>query len=226
MSVHSNWMWAAALAVSCLLVGPALAEDGTATQAVFLICPHQEKYSAWSLYLTLDAKDKSKIISMGLETLKKQNSKSSSYEAVLKAQSDSATEREKLGTLEVAQFGKKELKVEKQDALHVSVESAENGAYHLNLSMRVGASDRFVIGGKERKKNDVVLKFDKATNTWGAFAATLTDGKTKKKLEVKDAPMSGIVFPVKETGIYSVVGVVNGSETVTLMDRSWSPDGQ
>jgi hypothetical protein len=194
------------------------ADDGV-KQPIFLLCPHKERLSAWSLFLTVDKADPSKVVSLGLEKLKKQNSVDSSYEAVLAAQNDSKTEREVLGTLAAKDFSSSSLEVQKDDALKVSVSSAGEGAYRLMVSLRISADLRFTIGGKEQEKRDVVLKFDKSSKKWQAVVQKLKDAEGNNLDAAAGKPMSGIAFPVISTGIYRVLGVIEGIDPVVLLDR-------
>ena len=47
------------------------------------------------------------------------------------AQADGKTERESLGTIIAAQFGKEQIKIEKDDALHRGIETVDAGTYRL-----------------------------------------------------------------------------------------------
>jgi hypothetical protein len=204
---------------SMLLAGRASAEG--VKQPIFLLSPHRTKFSAWSLYLTVDSNDPSKVLQLGLEKLVGKNSEDlapSGYEAVLAAQADAKTTRESLSTLDAANFGSGQIKVEKDDALHVSLTPVDAGTYRLMVSLRIAADQRFTIGGKEQSKRDVLIKFDKASKKWSACASTMIDAEKNKIVENGCKPISGIVFPVKGTGIYRVVGVLEG-EPVVLLDR-------
>lgn len=202
------------------VIAPALqsAEEGL-RQPVFLICPHREKYSAWSLFLTVDSKDPSKVLALGLEKLKKQNSKDSSVDDVIAAQKNPKTDRELLQSLDAKDFGSGMLEVQKDSALKVSVTPQADGSLKLMVSLRISADGRFVIGGKESGKKDVALRFNKDTKTWGAYALTLIDIEGNNAVAGQPKPMAGIVFPVKDTGIYRVVGVVDGGDAIVLLDR-------
>lgn len=193
-------------------------------QPVFLLCPHTENFSAWSLFLEVDSKDQAKIRRLVLEELSNMNSKESSYEKVQAAQRSSDGKREQVAELSAEDFGRKELRVKQDDALHVSMESIDGQTYRMNLSLRVGASDRFVFGGKNRKKNSLLLRFDKDSKIWGAFADALTDPDGKSLVKSGEIGISGINFPVSGTGIYTIVGVLQDSSVVKLLDRSWNPD--
>lgn len=183
-------------------------------QPVFLMSPHKEKYSAWSLYLVVDKGDPGKVLQLGLEKLKKKNSKDMTYEEVLAAQRDPKTEREVLGTLDAANFSSGRIEVEKDDALHVSL-TPQGSDYQLMVSIRISADKRFTIGGKDQGKHNVILRYNKDSKSWSATAKTLTDTEGKR---VTDKPISGIVFPVTGTGIYRIIGVIEG-EPVLLLDR-------
>ena len=187
-------------------------------QAVFLICPFKAGYSAWSVYMLADKNDPAKLLSAGLETLKDKNAKDTPYEEVLKAQADDRTPREPLAELPLNDFGRREIGVTTDDALHLSLTPAADGAYDLMLSMRVGLSDRFVLGGKEKSRNAVSIRFNPTTKTWTAYATRLTDTDGENH-GAPNAAISGIVFPVSLTGIYRVFGVLETGETALLMDR-------
>lgn len=195
-----------------------------AKQPVFLLCPHTENFSAWSLFLDVDPNDPSKIRRLVLEELSNMNSKEASYEKVQAAQRSSDGKREQIAELSAEDFGRKELRVNRNDALHVALESIDNQTYRMNLSLRVGMSDRFVIGGKNRKKNNVILRFNNESKMWGAFADVLTDPDGKNILKSGEIGITGVNFPVASTGIYTIVGVLQDSTAVKLLDRSWNPD--
>ena len=205
---------------SLLLAEGAAAAEG-AKQPIFLLSPHRTKFSAWSLYLTVDPNDPSKVLQLGLEKLVGKNSEDlapQGYEAVLAAQGDPKTQRETLSTLDAANFGSSQIKVEKDDALHVSLTPVDADSYRLMVSLRIAADQRFTIGGKEQSKRDVLVKYDKGSKKWSACATTMIDAEKNKIVEGGCKPISGIVFPVKGTGIYRVVGVLEG-EPVVLLDR-------
>src|SRR5437868_14433857 len=92
-------LMALTIAFSASAATPAAAEKGV-KQPVFLLCPHAEGYSAWSLYVMVDEQDPQKILSLGLEKLSKKNSKDSSYDDVVAAQSDPKVQRERIGSLD------------------------------------------------------------------------------------------------------------------------------
>ncbi|MGD0089414.1 MAG: hypothetical protein ABSE73_05790 [Planctomycetota bacterium] len=199
----------------------ALAAEGI-RQPVFLLCPLKKKYSAWSLYLILDRADPGKVLALGLEKLKGKNAEDlapNGYEAVLAAQKDPQTAREPLGTLEAKDFARGELRIEEDDALRVSLDALGPDSYRLNVSLRVGADTRFVIGGKERAKREVVLRLDRAKGQWAAYAVTLENFQGKKVVQAGVKTMSGIGFPVLGSGIPRIIGDVEG-QAVTLMDSS------
>lgn len=200
---------------------PVEAAEG-ATQPVFLLCPHHKKYSAWSVVLKVDPADPAKVLGLALEKLTKQNSEDlapNGYEAVLKAQFDPKTPREVLGTLDAKDFGKEEISVKADDALHLGLTPMDGGAYRLMVSMRISADERFTIGGKDQAKRDVVLRFDAGAKKWIASAVTLLDNTGRKLTDGGPKPITGIVFPVTGTGIYTVVGVFPGGDAVSLLER-------
>jgi len=191
-------------------------------QAVFLICPHHKKYSAWSLFLTVDSSDPSKVLSFGLEKLVGKNSEDlapNGYEAVLATQEAPQTPRELLGTLAAKDLGGHELRIEKDDALHASLKALDADSYRLYVSMRIGADERFVIGGKEEKKRDVILRYDRTKGRWKAYAVALLDFEGNKVVSQGAKVLSGICFPVGAGGISLIVGDLEG-QAVTLLDNS------
>jgi len=202
------------------------AEDGSlgAKQPVFLLCPHHETYSAWSIFLNVDRADPSKILGLGVESLRGKNSRDTSYEDVLAVQQDSRFDREFLGGLNAAEFDKSEIRVSEHDALHVSLTPMENNAYRLNISLRVGQTDWFEVGGKNTSKDDIVLRYNADSKTWTPRANVLSDFRGNALTQSRDALISGLIFPVTGTGIYSVYGVLGDGEPVLLMDRTWKPD--
>ncbi len=197
---------------------PASVELGE-KQPVFLLCPHKDHYSAWSLYLMVDKNDPSKPLYLGLESLQNRNSKDESYLKVLAAQKDPKTRREELGRLSAKDFGSGNIEVRENKALEVSLSPAADGAYHLNISMRISADGRFNIGGRDADKRDVVLKYNKETRTWGACAATLVDAKGNNPLGASCLPVTGITFPVTGTGIYRVAIVDQAGNGIWLLDK-------
>lgn len=199
--------------------GSARAADAWVKQPVFLLCPHTEKNSAWSLYLLVDENDHHTVLALGLEKLKKQNSKESSYEAVLAAQNDPKVVHETIVELDVKDFGAKQLKVEKNDALQISLTPNTDGSFELMISLRVSMDKRFVIGGKEQAKRKVALTYDESRKAWQAQVKTLTDDKGEPVAGAAGRTLTGIVFPVTGTGLYVVLGVFDDGEVASLMDR-------
>ena len=207
--------------IALLLSASAHAADGV-RQPVFLICPAEHGYSAWSVDLTCDETDVSKIMAISIEKLKRKNAKDATFADVVKAQLDPKTEREQIATLGVKDFATGSLLVKKDEALAIQLKPASNGDYHLQINLRVGvaAADHFYIGGKEQDKRDVVLHFDKAKNKWGAYAAALEDTSGKNAISGTNKPMAGIVFPVNQaSGISKVVGVINVDDAVILFEK-------
>jgi hypothetical protein len=215
------------LALAGLRGDVAAAESAAAAegvnQPIFLLCPHRQKYSAWSLFLTVDKSDPSRVLACGLEKLPGKNSvdlEPNGYEAVLKAQRDPKTPREILTTLPATEFATGQLKIEKDNALHVSLTPMGAGEYRLMVSLRVSADERFTVGGKEQGKRDAVVRFDRATGTWSTYAVKMQDSKGNVVANPAPRPFSGILFPVSGTGIYRVVGVFDKDIAVELMDRT------
>jgi hypothetical protein len=205
---------------AALLSAPVNAADEGVRQPVFLLCPHKEGNSAWSLFLKVDKADPSKVLYLGLESLNKVNSlDSKSFDAVVEAQRKDSTPRTELQKLDAAQFGKGEIKVEKNNALLVTATANADGSLKLNISMRRTSDKRFVFGGKEQAQRDLVLKYDKAAKQWGAFAQQLVDAEGAKIAEGGTKQMLGIQFPVTGTGIYRIVGWMADGESHKLLDE-------
>lgn len=211
----------AALAFASLIAAGAAPAAETIKQPIFLLCPHTEHFSAWSIYLTVDKDDPSKVISLGLDKMNGKNSedlKPNGYDKVLHAQSDPSTQTENVGSLDAKDFQSGMLEVKKDNALKISMTTAAGG-YRLMLSMRISADKRFVIGGNEQSKRDVMVTYDTTAKKWSACALTLLDEKGSPAVSGKCKPISGIVFPVTGTGIYRVFGVLGDGEAITLLDR-------
>jgi hypothetical protein len=204
-----------------LPVLPARAVENGVKQPIFLMCPQKAKYSAWSLYLTVDSADHSKVLGLGLDKLVGQNASGSKYAAVLAAQKSGHGKIKNLGVLNACEFGHGELAVKEDDALHVSLTPQSGGSYELMLSMRVGASDRFDIGGKAKGKRSVALQYDPSSGTWHATAEALKDNKGANVAGAAGRTITGILFPVTGTGIYMVACVFDDGDGMVVMDRTW-----
>ncbi|MGD0091143.1 MAG: hypothetical protein ABSE73_14595 [Planctomycetota bacterium] len=202
------------------LGGPVLAADKCEKQPFFLLCPHNEKHDAWSLFFTVDPVDHSKILSLGLEELTKKNSKDESYRQVIAAQHDCDVKRKLITELDAKDFSTKQLNVDKDDALHVALTRQPDGSMNLMVSMRVSLSGRFIIGGKEAAKRDLVVHYDPITTQWVVRARTLVDYKDVKIAPAPGRVMSGLVFPITGTGVYLVLGVWENGDVDMLMDRT------
>ena len=188
-------------------------------QPVFLLCPHAAKSDAWSLYLLVDENDHSKVLAAGIDELANQNSKDSSYAAVLAAQYDPKVKHSSLTTAVATDFGSKEMVVKEDDALHVSLTLRSDGIVDLMLSMRTGLFSRFIIGGEDKGRRDVILAYDTTAKSWYAEARALSDNKGVQIPEVSGKKMTGIVFPVTGTGIYKIMGVFENGDYVCLVDQ-------
>lgn len=218
-----NRMLGAVLLVMILapLSEPLFAEDGL-KQPIFLLCPHKKRFGAWSLFLTVDKNDPSKVLAIGLESLPGKNSEDlapGGYEKVLQAQKDLSITRTPIATLDAANFGSGQLRVEKDDALQVSVSSVDATTLRLMISMRISADLRFTIGGKEQSLRDVLIKYNNTTQRWTACATKLQDSKSQDATGGRCRSITGIVFPVTGTGIYRVVGVMDDGDAVILFER-------
>jgi hypothetical protein len=215
----------ALILVAIIVLSPlgaaAFAAENGLKQPIFLLCPHNTKHDAWSLFFTVDKDDHSQILSLGLEKLIKQNSKDSSYREVIAAQYDPKVKRELITQLDAKDFATLQLNVDKDNALHVSLVRQTDGSMELVASMRVSLSGRFAIGGKEAQaKRDLVVHYDPIRALWLVKAKTLHD---YMDVNIADAPgrvMSGMVFPITGTGVYLVLGVWDNGDAVILMDRT------
>ena len=89
------------------------------------------------------------------------------------------------------------------------------------MSMRVGLSDRFIIGGKEaRAKRNLVVHYDPISALWLVKAKTLRDFNDVKIDDAAGRVISGLAFTVTRTGVYMVLGVWDNGDSVILMDRT------
>ena len=192
--------------------------DSVLKQPVFILCPHKAGYSAWMIYVETDREDPAKLKSVCLESLKKVNSIDHRYEEIIDFVANPKTAREQLDKLPADRFSGGSLNINKNDALHISLTPIGND-YQLNLNMRVGATDHFIIGGKERAKRFIVLHYDPEEKLWSACATHLEDAEGKTVVKSGYEPMYGMYFPVTFTGIYRVVGVFKTGEAAILMDR-------
>lgn len=207
-------------ATSVALNGWVYAAETQLKQPVFLLCPHTSEYSAWSLYLVVDEKDPSRVLSLGLEGLKDQNSKDSSYADVLVAQNNPKIVREFVAGLDAKNFSSGQLIVKNFDALRISLALQPDKSLILTISMRVSASGRFVIGGKELATRNVALVYDRTRSVWLARVTALSDSNGDKVPLVAGKTITGIIFPLTSTGVYTVMGVMESGDSMVLMDRS------
>src|SRR6185436_11319188 len=157
------------------IVGAAAAEEPTTKkQPVFLLCPDRERYSSWSLYFVVDKKDPKKVLSLGLEELSQHNKMDDKgYGKVLEAQENPSTPRVELGSLDAKSFGSGALKIEKNNALNVTL-TPDGENFKLMIDLRIEQDKRFQMGGKD-SKHDLVLKYNPAFRAWGTYANTLSD---------------------------------------------------
>jgi len=202
------------------------AAEGATHQPVFLICPKKEKYSAWSLYVIPDKDNPAKIATLGLESLDKKNSADESFDDVVKAQSDGKTQREDLGKLDAKDFGSGKIEVKKDEALRVSITPESNGDYKLNVSMRIAASDRYDMGGKDERKRDLIFHYNKDKKKWVACVSRLEDEDKQTVVKAGSGlkEISGIEFPVTGTGIYEVWIHSDELGLVKSFNRGGMPD--
>lgn len=200
--------------------GPACAAEKGLKQPIFLLCPHNTGRDAWSLFFIVDENNHSKILSLGLEKLLKQNSKDESYREVLAAQNDPTVKRELITELDVKDFATLQLNVDKDNLLHVTLARQTDGSMDLMISARVSSSGRFIIGGEDKAKRDLVVHYDPITTNWLVKAKTLQDYKGVKIADAPGRLMPGIVFPITGTGVYLILGVWENGDVAILMDRT------
>jgi hypothetical protein len=189
-----------------------------AKQPVFLICPKHHNYSAWSLALVVDRNNPQKVLSAELDELIHKNAEDSTYEEVVAAQRNPKTPRRVLGALEASQFGRGEINVRENDALHLSLTPAGKDAFRLNLSMRINLDQRFELGGKAEGKRDVLIRYNPESKSWYACAERLVDAEGHNAAR-GCLPLTGITFPVTGTGIYRVIAATDTGDAVILMDK-------
>lgn len=192
----------------------------TEKQIVFLFCPHTTELDSISFYVVVDKDDPKNILSMGLEEMPGKNSKSDSYKGVLKSQSDPATEKRTLSTMEAKDFDIGTLKVEKKDALTIRVSKLGlTPSYSVRIDARVGQDAHFIVGGEEQSKRDIVLKFDKTEKKWNIQAKTLQDSHGRDVAN-EFQNLTGICFSAGSTCVYRICAVdVNGRAAI-IMDRN------
>jgi hypothetical protein len=160
---------------------------------------------------------------MGLEKLKKQNAKDKTYEEVLAAQKNPKTEREPIGTLSAKNFSTGVLKIEKDEALNVSVTPQAGGALNLMLDLRLDLDHRFVVGGKERQKREILIRYNLSKRAWEAQALNLVNAAGKQAVSAGNPKyISGLAFPIMggSLGVTSVFAVMSGGETITLYENA------
>ena len=208
----------------CVVVSGVTRAIESEKQPVFLLCPHTEHFSAWSLYVLVDKSDPSKVLALGLDKLKGKNGTETprGYEGVLAAQSDPKTATENLGQVDAKDFGTRTLEVKQDEALKVSVSPMADGL-RLMISMRLSLEQRFIIGGKEQNQRDIVLRYDAATHAWGACALILKNAAGKSLVDNGCRQITGIVFPVSGTGIYRIMIVMRDGAAALVLDRDTSP---
>jgi len=187
-------------------------------QPVFILCPHKSGYSAWMIYVEVNREDPGKLKSLCLESLTHINSIDYHEDEIINLVASPKTAREQLDRLPADRFSVGSLNVKKNDALHVSV-TRTGDDYQLNLNMRVGASEHFIIGGKEQAKRSIVLHYDPKEKHWSACATHLEDAEGTTVVQSGYEPMYGMYFPVTFTGVYRIVGVFKKGDVAILMDR-------
>lgn len=193
-------------------------EVATLKQPVFLLCPHKERYSALSLSMVVEKSDPSKPVKVVLEKLSGKNGKDDGYVKVLAAQQDPKSEREEVASLEVAAFPTGSLRVDKDNALNISV-TPDGKTYKLMIDMRIAAEGRFMIGGSDASKRTVILKYSKFLKAWEAYATVLEDKDGRNIAEGDPILITGLAFPVTATGIYRIGAVLAGGTSVLVYDK-------
>ncbi|HLX61475.1 MAG TPA: hypothetical protein VKX17_09355 [Planctomycetota bacterium] len=194
-------------------------EAETKKQPIFLMCPENERYSSWSIYATVDKKDPSKLLGIGLDELSNHNcADDGGYSKVVDVQGKSDAPAVNLGTLDAKSFGSGSLKVEKDNALNVTV-TPDGDKYKLTIDLRIAADQHFIMGGSEAAKRNLVLMYNKGFKAWGAYATALEDDKGKNIITGEPVRVTGIKFPVKAAGIYTITAGLAGNQGVKIFDR-------
>jgi len=194
-------------------------EAETKKQPIFLLCPENERYSSWSLYATVDKKDPSKLLGIGLDELSNHNcTDDGGYSKVVDVQGKTETQAVNLGTLDAKSFGAGSLKVEKDNALNVTV-TPDGDKYKLMIDLRIAADQHFIMSGSEAAKRNLVLMYNKGFKAWGVYATALEDDKGKNIITGDPVRVTGIKFPVKAAGIYTITAGLAGNQGVKIFDR-------
>ncbi len=192
------------------------ADETTDKQPVFVLCPHNEHYGSWSLYVTVDKSDPSKLKNFGVEELVDKNSKDNGYQKVLEAQRDPKSARAKVAELDAKSLGSTALRVERDDALRITL-TPEGDDYRVAISLRTTLSGRFEIGGTDARK--LLLTYNKAVRSWEVVAKSLADVKGRNVVNGAPLLMTGLAFKVTTTGIYRIVAAPIAGAPVLVMDN-------
>lgn len=187
-------------------------------QYVFLICPHTESTSSWSLFIVVDKEHPSKALALGLEVLTGKNSKELTYRGVLAAQKDPATRRNEIGRLDAKQFSNSKLEVKENNLLSIKVEETAEGL-KLVVDARISADGHFLIGGAEQQRRSLILNYSRIFKSWRTQALTLeaTDGHNavgKYRLT-----LTGIVFTAGTTTVHRICAVDEYENAILLLDQ-------
>src|ERR1043165_4763878 len=193
------------------------AEAETKKQLGFLLCPDKEHYSSWSLCVTVDKKDPKKVLGICLAELTGLNQRDPGYNKVLAAQDDPKTPRVELATLDAKSFGTGALKVEKNNALNVTV-TPDGDNYKLMIDLRIEQEKRFSMGG-EKSPNNLLLKYNPAFRAWGVYATSLSDHTGKNLVSGEPVRVTGLVFPLSSTAIVRIYAALAGGKLVLIYDR-------
>lgn len=214
--------------LACLLVGAWASDDEIASQPqsvqdlekqpVFLFCPHKEAVSSLSLYLLVDKNNPSKPVAMGLEELTGKNSKDQTYKGVLNAQKDPATQRNAIARIDAGDFGRRTLDVKENNMLSIGVNETKEGL-KLTIDARIGLDQRFVVGGAEREKRDLILKYSSIYKCWQAIAPKLEDISGRNVVGRFAKTLTGIVFSASSTGVSRIAAVDEFGAPVLLLDK-------
>ena len=178
----------------------------------------KDRMHAWSLHVVVDKDDPSKVLALGLDSLKRQNGKTTTYEELQPNQAGPKIQQELIERLDAKMFGKGKIEIEKDKALEATL-IPQGEDFELTLSMRISVSDRFTLGGREKGKRTVMVKFDKAAKKWYACATVLKDAEGADLTGGKCVKFTGIAFVVKAIGIDKIIGVIGEGDPVILHDK-------
>lgn len=185
---------------------------------VFLFCPHKEQAGAWSLYVITDRNDPSRALAIGLEELAGKNSKELSYRGVLNAQRDPACPRRMISQLNYRDFATSTLDVKENNMLSIKISDTGEGLA-LTIDARISIDGRFIVGGAEQNRRNLMLQFNPAANTWQTKALRLENVTGQNVVGNFGMTLTGIVFSAGATSISRIAAVDPAGKAFILLDR-------